>query len=49
MRYWFTQIPMLAIVALALAGFLPMSLAAQETTPDAAGGRAITVIELALE
>ena len=47
MRFPFTRIPILAIVALALAGFLPMSLAAQESTPDAAGGQAVTVIELA--
>ena len=47
MRYPLTRISILAIVALALAGFLPMNLAAQESTPDAAGGQAITVIELA--
>ncbi len=46
MRHQLRRISGLLIVALALAGLLPVSLAAQEGTPAAAGA-AIAVIELA--
>lgn len=47
MRYRFTGIAVLVLIALALASFLTVGLAAQESTPEAAADEAITVIELA--
>ena len=47
MRYPVARIPILALVALAFAGFLPVGLVAQASTPGATADEAITVIELA--
>jgi quercetin dioxygenase-like cupin family protein len=47
MQYLLTRISVLVIMGFVLTSVLPSSLAAQETTPDATGGEAISVIELA--